>query len=247
MQPFPRTLEVYLCIFSSDQDHLSVKIMQMGFSNKPCWTSPLLISSSQIIQRKIHSHTNSNIWKGFSPFTLWHLSLRAISTSSMQASRIHSSTKPSDNLNRILHLLTCFEASNSSLFWLRIQNYKLPIKKKKSTISTCMCSMPVTIYTVQNLHMVSPKNWVIFSRNEHSNIWKLVCVPFPINTAADPVRDTASPYKAFVLFIFSEQHSYSNSAHNLQNHLCVYLIAIHLCTYLLLGIVAGTRDLSITE
>lgn len=131
MQPFPRTLEIYLCIYSSDQDHLSVKIMQMGFSNKPCWTSPLLISSSQIIQRKIHSHTQTvTSEKDFHPFHFDIFLCSAISTSSMQASRIHSSTKPSDNLNRILHLLTCFEASNSSLFWLRIQNYKLPIKKK---------------------------------------------------------------------------------------------------------------------
>lgn len=111
-----------------------------------------------------------------------------------------------------------------------------------------MCSVPITIHTVQNLHMVSPKNWVIFSRNEHSNVWKLACVPFPINTAADPVRDIASLYKTFVLFIFSEQRNYSNSAHKHKGDFAGYLIAIHLCTYLLLGIVAGTQDLfSITE
>lgn len=168
MQPFPRTLEIYLCIYSSDQDHLSVKIMQMGFSNKPCWTSPLLISSSQIIQRKIHSHTQTvTSEKDFHPFHFDIFLCSAISTSSMQASRIHSSTKPSDNLNRILHLLTCFEASNSSLFWLRIQNYKLPIKKKKHNIYLYVQ------HACHNLHSTKPPHGVSKELSNFLKKWAL--------------------------------------------------------------------------
>lgn len=87
--------------------------------------------------------------------------------------------------------------------------------------------MPAKIHTVQILHMVSPKNWITFSRTQHLNVWKLVCVLFPTTAAADLIKDIASPYKTFVLFISFEQHSYSNSIHNLQDNLCVYLTAIH--------------------
>lgn len=136
-----------MCSHSSDQDHLSIKIMQMGSSNKPYWTLPPLISSGQIIQRKIHSHTRTvTSEKDFHNFHFDIFLCNAISTSSMQAPWLQSSTKPSVNLNRILPLLTCFEAPNSSLFWLRIQNYKLPIKKIKNhsiyLYVQCACNNP---------------------------------------------------------------------------------------------------------
>lgn len=87
--------------------------------------------------------------------------------------------------------------------------------------------MPATIHTVKNLHMVSPKNWITFSGTQHWNVWKLAHVLFPTTAAVDLIKDIASPYKTFVLFISLEQHSYSNSIHSLQDNLCFYLTAIH--------------------
>lgn len=57
---------------------------------------------------------------------------------------------------------------------------------------------------------------------------EILCVLFPTTAAGDLIKDIASPYKTFVMFITLEQHSYSNSIHNLQGNFCVCLIVIHL-------------------
>lgn len=57
---------------------------------------------------------------------------------------------------------------------------------------------------------------------------EIVCVLFPTTAAGDVIKDIASLYKTFVMFITLEQRSYSNSIHNLQGNICVCLIAIHL-------------------